>query len=364
MLPKILLSGAAGTVGLEFFKQLFGHKAEKVAGIICLFRTERSKETFLAQFPHLNAHVVTCLVCDLTQTAQVEEVIRSLPISEHILGIHCAANVDWQLPLSKIAVDNVDATLNFCRMLSAVARRASLIYVSSAYTSPTNWDYRNAYEESKAMAEQLVRSKYPELETTTFSCSLVVGDSKTGTISRFHGLYPLIRYMSSPGAPFVVGKKSCLIDIVPIDWVVQELLTLTNQKLEHAKVDDVVAAAGIHRISLADLITAIQTEVNHFKREHAIEAQDTIPIISHRQWQFLKRSLHTWQIPSLPISKFRAFEYLLDIYAPYTQHEAVLPPKNIAVPAPSPDTYLGVTIQYWLTHHRQSVLRKYPVRIG
>jgi nucleoside-diphosphate-sugar epimerase/UDP-N-acetylglucosamine:LPS N-acetylglucosamine transferase len=81
---------------------------------------------------------------------------------------------------------------------------ATLYYLSTAYVSGTRTgtiaeqelncgqSFRNAYEESKAHSEQLVRDWMREHPGIVFRPSIVVGDARTGVSLSFQGLYRMI----------------------------------------------------------------------------------------------------------------------------------------------------------------------------
>jgi nucleoside-diphosphate-sugar epimerase len=81
---------------------------------------------------------------------------------------------------------------------------ATLYYLSTAYVSGTRTgtiaeqeldegqDFRNAYEESKARSEKLVRDWMRSHPGIVFRPSIVVGDAQTGVSLSFQGLYRVI----------------------------------------------------------------------------------------------------------------------------------------------------------------------------
>ncbi|HEY7862264.1 MAG TPA: SDR family oxidoreductase, partial [Thermoanaerobaculia bacterium] len=81
---------------------------------------------------------------------------------------------------------------------------ATLYYLSTAYVSGTRTgtiaeqeldcgqDFRNAYEESKAHSERLVRDWMRDHPGMVFRPSIVVGDARTGVSLSFQGLYRVI----------------------------------------------------------------------------------------------------------------------------------------------------------------------------
>jgi nucleoside-diphosphate-sugar epimerase len=86
----------------------------------------------------------------------------------------------------------------------ASRKNATLYYLSTAYVSGTRTgtireddldcgqSFRNAYEESKARSEALVRDWMRDHPGMVFRPSIVVGDARTGVSPSFQGLYRVI----------------------------------------------------------------------------------------------------------------------------------------------------------------------------
>ena len=55
--------------------------------------------------------------------------------------------------------------------------------------------FRNHYEESKYLAELSVEKLKSELPITIHRPAVVVGDSRTGEITKYDGIYYLIHYL-------------------------------------------------------------------------------------------------------------------------------------------------------------------------
>jgi hypothetical protein len=214
-----------------------------------------------------------------------------------------------------------------------------------------DWVYRNGYEESKAAGERALRTQFgAQLSISTFSCSLVVGDSVDGAIGRFHGLYPLIRFIASLAPPFLVGNRLGRMDIVPIDWVADELVQLAQRCAAGAPPSQVVAAAGEARLSYERIVRLIESRLDVARHAAGLPALDPVPILRMRQWAFLKRSLSTWRPDGISTGDFRYFERLLQIYGAYAESETVRAPENTTRPAPSCEQVLPLAVDYWLAH--------------
>lgn len=93
-------------------------------------------------------------------------------------------------------------------------------------------DFGNDYERSKVDAERLVRAADHLDTVTVFRPSIIVGDSRTGFTSTYHGLFAVLRLghtlltrvlIGSTSGPALVGLLGLGPDdgknFVPVDWV-------------------------------------------------------------------------------------------------------------------------------------------------
>jgi nucleoside-diphosphate-sugar epimerase len=351
---RIVISGGNGVVGAGLIGELLA-RLDPAIEIVCLLRSEQSRLDFLSRFGETR---IQTLLCDLSHADSATAAAASLRHAQEAVGVHCAADVAWDKRLDEVLGINVLGSLNFARILTSTSSRLQLVYVSSAYTALEDWTYRNAYEESKASGERELRKAFPGLPIAAFSCSLVIGRRKDGAIHRFHGLYPFIKLMACMGPPFVVGNKACLIDLVPADWVSQELASLVERGLRHTLGEPVVAAAGARRIPVAAMLATIEDRINSFRARYGLPPRPPVTIMPARRWSFLSRSLEKWRPPGLSMRDFRYFDRLLQIYRPYTESDAVQPPRNVVEEAPAPETFLGISVDYWLKAHSDMVLRR------
>jgi len=159
----------------------------------------------------------------------------------HIL--HLAATTRFDTPLDRARSINV----NGVRTMLALADEASTsgqlervghvstAYVAGAHRGTATPDtllpdgpFRNNYEHSKTEAEVLVRARMGDLPISVFRPSVVVGSSKTGEFSGFSTVYPFI-YAYLRGRNFVFGKRSAVLDIVPVDYVARAILHLMTE---------------------------------------------------------------------------------------------------------------------------------------
>jgi nucleoside-diphosphate-sugar epimerase len=167
---------------------------------------------------------------------------------------HCAASLSFtEDERSEIFRMNVDGTRHVLEVVERT-RGKRLHHVSTAYVAglrdtaleseiDAGQTFRNPYEESKCRAELLVAEKQAEqsIAATVYRPSVVIGDSKTGRATHFHGVYAFIRGLwsalerlrrkvSADGfvhLPLrVPGEENTTLNFVPIDYVVNGMVEI------------------------------------------------------------------------------------------------------------------------------------------
>jgi nucleoside-diphosphate-sugar epimerase len=348
---RFVLTGASGALGSALLPRLLAEHSDGL--VLALYRSESAARRSLDGLPPAQrARVRTCLA-DLLDAASMESAAASLPIEQDVVGIHLAADVSWEKTAEELHPINVGGALRFARFLETISRRPRLVFVSTAFTQVAGQPYRNGYEETKAIAERELRAGFGRAHPmNVYSCSLVVGSSRDGQIARYHGLYPLLRFLDRFSPPFLVGRKDGRFDIVPVDWAVDQLLHAVHEVEAHDEPRDVVASAGSRRIEYARLVELMLIGLNAARTGIGQAEVPAMPILRTRQWEFLRRSVSTWKPPGLRDRDFRYFERLLSIYGQYAESDAVREPLNASSPAPAPEDYLPVVIERWWRDQR------------
>lgn len=352
---KVLLSGASGTVGIPLVAALLAHDPD--VRLTCVLRSQKARDALVQTLTPAQRERVGFIEADLSDGAGVDVAAGLLTMDDTpTVGVHLAADVSWDKSCEEMQQLNVQGTRNFARLLQAASARPHMVYVSTAYTQTHDWDYRNGYEESKAMAERSLREEFgARLPISTFSCSLVVGDSRTGEIARFNGLYPLIKFLAAFNPPFLVGNKDGLLDIVPVDWVVAELHAMVLRCAADDTPCECVASAGAHRVRYETAVRLIEERIALARRRHGLPELAPVPILRDRQWGFLKRALAAWQPPGISRSDFRYFERLLRVYGTYASSDRVRAPLHVGTPSPDPMAFLPGVVDHWIAHHPRTV---------
>jgi thioester reductase-like protein len=171
---------------------------------------------------------------------------------------HCAASLSFeQEDREEIFRMNVDGTKNVIDLVRQVPG-CRLQHVSTAYIAGDRTDvaleteinigqnFKNAYEESKCQAELLIAAEQAKgaIAASVYRPSIVIGDSKSGRTTHFHGVYAFIRAlwaalerlrrrMPQPGTVHlplrVLGAETQTLNFVPIDYVADAMIAISRQ---------------------------------------------------------------------------------------------------------------------------------------
>ncbi|MRV75690.1 NAD-dependent epimerase/dehydratase family protein [Duganella sp. FT92W] len=185
---------------------------------------------------------------------------------------HLAASVDFDLPLPESRAINVHSTaavLAFarrCRLRGTAGFHIS--YVSTAYVAGDRngllkesdlrlgQGFWNGYEESKLEAEELVAAAAHELPVTVFRPSQVIGDSRTGAISKFFGFYEFVGLAVRGRSNILVADPDARPDMVPLDYVCRALLHLSARP-DAAGATYHLAAGLANSLAVSEVVEAV-----------------------------------------------------------------------------------------------------------
>jgi len=151
--------------------------------------------------------------------------------SEITRVIHSAATVRFDHSLDEARRINVEGTRRVLDFAAGARRLRSFAYVGTAYVAgertglvredelAVGQRYRNTYEQTKAEAEALVRSRLGSLPGVILRPSIIVGDSRTGATSSFKMMYWPLKIYARRLWRTVPGYPDAVLDIVPVDYV-------------------------------------------------------------------------------------------------------------------------------------------------
>lgn len=151
---------------------------------------------------------------------------------------HCAASTDFSDSNSDQSFrTNVEGTQNILRL--AAKLKVPVCHISTAYIAgertgivkesetDISQAFNNVYERTKCKAEGLVHkwAKETGLPAFIFRPSIVIGDSSTGRIATFNGIYNILRFFDTV-EPIIsneeiraVCKTDATKNLVPVDYL-------------------------------------------------------------------------------------------------------------------------------------------------
>lgn len=275
---KVLLTGGTGFLGSRLGVELLrnGHK------VVFLVRgddpLERIKNALAFWENCDGVDNITVIRGDVSQ----KECGISDSDKDQLHGVdhvwHCAATLDFAFNHSAETIaTNVGGTMNLLRLVKATSGASRFNFVSTAYVcgraDPTNtvkendpWVYptKNPYEKSKRISEEAVRDS--GLPFAIFRPSVIIGDTQTGKALTLQGYYTFLRvlwimkkrivagirkeasryqdagitYDADTGILHLPVRLSCrpnaTINIVPVDDIVRNMLTIAEQEVSAGKI--------------------------------------------------------------------------------------------------------------------------------
>ena len=247
-----LITGATGFLGRHLLWDLL-RREDGLETVHCLMRPSRraTPERRLDQLlgpiggmlpPEARARC-HAVAGDITDEALITDPAdRARLVGEVDRIIHCAATVQFDTPLEDARRINVMGTHNVLRFAADAQAAGGLRRVdhfSTAYVAGKTEgvaredelvpvEFNNTYEQTKWESEQLVRERQHDLPISIFRPSIIVGDSRTGYTSNFRVLYWPLKALSTGLAVVVPLDAKGLVDLVPVDYVVDAFDALSR----------------------------------------------------------------------------------------------------------------------------------------
>ncbi len=212
---------------------------------------------------------VTVLAGDLTQEGLGLSSSTQWWLARHATAVvHLAADTTFSRPLDAARAVNVEGTRHLldvvdgCPFVSRVAmvstafvagRRTGRIAESALSAADHAVGWVNAYEQSKAEAEALVRSRRPDalvLRSSTVAC-----DDVSGVVTQRNAVHRALRLFHDGLAPMIPGLAATAIDLVPADYVAGAVARLALRADAYWSRDAAWRRRGIAQPTLGDLET-------------------------------------------------------------------------------------------------------------
>lgn len=155
-------------------------------------------------------------------------------------AIHLAALYDLSVPKEPAHRVNVDGTRNVLDFLGQCPKLERLAYMSTIAISgwfegtftENDFDvgqrFKNHYDETKFLAEKLVRERRDSIPAVILRPTVVVGHSKTGAMEKIDGPYQPLVMISRRLHAVVQNSRGTKNHMVPVDYVADAFYALTE----------------------------------------------------------------------------------------------------------------------------------------
>lgn len=242
----VLMTGFPGFLGAVLIPRIL---ARTDSTAVCVVQPQYAElaERRVAQLAHSDPALsrrIRLVVGDIT-LPQMGVADPDLPVSDVSEIWHLAAAYDLAVARDVGMRVNVEGTRYVLELAARCPRLErfhyfSTCYVSGRHTGPFAEDdlevgarFNNYYEETKHLAEALVRARMDEgLPATIYRPSIVLGDSRTGETQKYDGLYfviqLLLRQPRIAALPVFGDPTAYTANIVPCDFVIDAVAHLSG----------------------------------------------------------------------------------------------------------------------------------------
>jgi thioester reductase-like protein len=241
-----LFTGFPGFIATQLIKELIRvGEVEKIYAVVQFSQVDLAKEKAASIMNEMKVSFpFEILVGDITKAelGMAHQLMNDLH-EETLTVWHLAAIYDLAVKAEIAWQVNVEGTrqvIEFVRNHPSIER---FMYFSTAYVAGKREgklletelirpdSFKNHYEETKFEAELLVEELKKDEAVTIIRPGIVRGHSKTGETIKFDGPYFFMNMIDKlrwmPIIPYV-GKTKASINVVPIDYIIEATVYLSN----------------------------------------------------------------------------------------------------------------------------------------
>lgn len=365
---SILLTGATGFVGGRLLEGLLQRTRRP---IICLIRARDPCDAHHRGWAVTSDSRVRFVCADLTQKNLGMDKNTWCALARSVGEIyHCAASVEFDLPLETSCAINVDGTRRLLKLADAARavggftrfHHVSTAYVAGKLASRVDANYlppddpenfRNTYERTKACAERLLREQ-SRVPVTIYRPSIIAGDTQTGETDAWNVLYQPMRMIHRGQLPILRMGGPGRLDLVGVDYVVNGILTLAE--LDAGPIASYHLTSG-HRHLNVEQFARISVEQC---RNHDPQSSARCRIVNPKQWLLLRFAAQAAQRAPCTFAELRRWgEFVarglqrFSVFEPYTEVETIFDSRSegriltrAGVRMPGPQEYLRLIADY------------------
>jgi len=269
MSDALFLTGATGFLGMAFLARLL--ERDDGPDVFLAVRARDDEEAgervakVLAQLyddPPASASRLHPVPADLTAPGLGLAAADRQAIVEGVGHVvHCAASVEFTLPLPEAREINVEGVRRVLELAGEMSGLERMVHVSTAYVcgrEPIQFDeddeipgkdFRNTYEQTKWEGEQAIAEA--GLPYAIVRPSIVVGEARSGWTSAFNVIYAPLQAFARGLFTEVPADPEGIIDLVPVDYVAE---VIEGALYEAGAAGAYHAVAGERALTVAELL--------------------------------------------------------------------------------------------------------------